>query len=251
MMSPRCVPPSPEVMSMLYMEYRALRCLQEDIVPHVSQRVGYTDPSKDVVGMDDRARFRPTAVGLELIDVPAQPVTGSVRVKVLLVDFSDRTGTLSSQHYEDLLFSKDVYPTGSMRDFYKEVSLGKVDIIGSVHGWFRMPNPYSYYTNGESGTRWASYPHNAPRLTEDAVQVALQKGVTFEPQLDKFKQGIVTALFIVHAGRGAEVMPPSTRGHEILVAQVECTKPCPGWLESRGDNLSGRPQRLQGRCVCP
>ena len=47
------------------------------------------------------------------------------------------------------------------------------------------------------------------------MQVALQNGVTFEPQLDKFNQGIVTALFIVHAGRGAEVMPPSTRGHEI------------------------------------
>ena len=141
MMSPRCVPPSPEVMSMLYMEYRRSGAYKKMSFRTYLESVGYTDPSKDVVGMDDRARFRPTAVGLELIDVPAQPVTGSVRVKVLLVDFSDRTGSLSSQHYEDLLFSKDVYPTGSMRDFYKEVSLGKVDIIGSVHGWFRMPNP--------------------------------------------------------------------------------------------------------------
>ncbi|MBM2841411.1 MAG: family metalloprotease protein, partial [Bacteroidetes bacterium] len=178
MMSLRCVPPSPEVMSMLYMEYRRSSAYKKMSFCKYLESVGYTDPSKDVVGMDDRTCFRATAAGPELIDVPAQPVTGSVRVKVLLVDFSDRTGSLPPQHYEDLLFSKDVYPTGSMRDFYKEVSLGKVDITGSVHGWFRMPNPYSYYTNGESGTRWASYPHNAPRLTEDAVQVALQNGVT-------------------------------------------------------------------------
>jgi immune inhibitor A len=215
MKSLRCVPPSPEVMSMLYMEYRRSGAYKKMSFRKYLESVGYTDPSKDVVGMDDRARFRATAAGPELIDVPAQPVTGAVRVKVLLVDFTDRTGSLPPQHYEDLLFSKNVYPTGSMRDFYKEASLGKVNITGSVHGWFRMPQPYSYYTNGESGTRWASYPHNAPRMAEDAVQVALQNGVTFEPQLDKFNQGIVTALFIVHAGRGAEVMPPSTRGHEI------------------------------------
>lgn len=215
MTSLRPVPPSPEVMSMLYMDYRRSGAYKKMSFRKYLESIGYVDPSVDVVGMDDRARFRATAAGPELIDVPTQPVTGTVRVKVLLVDFSDRTSSLPAQHYEDLLFSKDVHPTGSMRDFYKEASLGKVDITGSVHGWFRMPQPYTYYTNGESGTRWASYPHNAPRLAEDAVNVALQNGVTFEPQLDKFNQGIVTALFIVHAGRGAEVMPPSVRGHEI------------------------------------
>ena len=141
MMSLRCVPPSPEVMSMLYMDYRRSGVYRKISFRKYLESVGYTDPSKDVVGMDDRTCFRATAAGLELIEVPAQPVTGSVRVKVLLVDFSDRKGSLPSQHYEDLLFSRDVYPTGSMRDFYKEVSLGKVDITGSVHGWFRMPNP--------------------------------------------------------------------------------------------------------------
>lgn len=211
----RSVPPSPEVMSMLFMEYRRSANYRRISFRKFLEQIGFTDPAADVVGMDDNARFRAAPAGPELIDVPAQPVTGPVRIKVLLVDFSDRAGALPTQHYEDLLFSKGVYPTGSMRDYYKEVSLGKVEITGSVHGWLRMPQPYSYYTNGESGTKWNSYPHNAPRLAEDAVNVAIQNGVQFEPGLDKFNQGIITALLIVHAGRGAEVMPPSVRKNEI------------------------------------
>lgn len=215
MKKPHYVPPSPEVMAMLFMEYRRSGLMKKISFREYLQSIGFTNPAKDVVGMDDAARFRRGPAGPELIVIPSLPVTGKLRVKTLLVDFADRPGTLPVQHYEDMLFSKDLYPTGSMRDYYKEVSLGKVEISGSVHGWLRMPQPYSYYTNGESGTKWNSYPHNAPRLAEDAVNAALQKGVTFEKELDKLDQGIVTALFIVHAGRGAEEMHPSIRGNEI------------------------------------
>lgn len=210
-----CVPPSPEVMAMLFMDYRRSGLMKKMSFREYLKSIGFTNPAEDVVGMDDAARFRRGPAGPELIDVPSHPVTGKLRVKTLLVDFPDRTGTLPAQHYEDMLFSKDVYPTGSMRDYYKEVSLGKVEVSGSVHGWLRMPNPYSYYTNNESGLNENAYPHNAQRLVEDAVNVAMQKGVKFEKELDKLDQGIVTALFIVHAGRGAEQMPPSISGKEI------------------------------------
>lgn len=208
------VPPSPEVMAMLYMQYRRSGAYRKMSFRKYLESIGFTDPAADVVGMDDAARFAPGPAGPQLIELPAQRVTGALRVKVLLVDFADRAGTLPREHYEDLLFSKGAYPTGSMRDYYKEASLGKVEISGSVHGWLRMPNPYSYYTNGRSGTG-NTYPRNAQRLAEDAVQVALQNGVAFEPALDKLGQGFVTALFIVHAGRGAEVMPQALQGGEI------------------------------------
>lgn len=208
------VPPAPEVMSMLYMEYRRSGAYQRMSFRRYLESIGYTDPAADIVGMDDAARFASGPAGPALIEVPAQRVTGALRVKVLLVDFPDRVGALPRERYEDLLFSKNVFPTGSMRDYYQEASLGKVEITGSVHGWLRMPNPYSYYTNGRSGTG-NTYPRNAQRLAEDAVQAALQNGVAFEPALDKLNQGIVTALFIVHAGRGAEVMPAQLKANEI------------------------------------
>lgn len=210
-----CVPPSPEVMAMLFMDYRRSGLMKKMSFRKYLESIGFTDPAAEVVGMDDAARFRRGPAGPELIDIPAHPVTGKVQVKVLLVDFSDRTGTLPIQHYEEMLFSKDIYPTGSMRDYYKEVSLGKVEVTGTVEGWLRMPNPYSYYTNNESGMGNKSYPHNAQRMAEDAVNTALQKGIKFEKELDKLDQGIVTALFIIHAGKGAEQMHPSVMGKEI------------------------------------
>ena len=210
-----CVPPSPDVLAMLHMDYRRSSQFKRKSFADYLRSVGYIDPAEDTVGMDDSVMFRATAAGPELIDIPSQPVTGVVRVKVLLVDFPDRVGQILPKHYEDMLFSDGIYPTGSMRDYYKEVSLGKVKIAGSVHGWLRMPQLYSYYTNGESGIKRASYPHNAQRLAEDAVKEALAQNVPFESSLDKFNLDIVTALFIVHAGRGAEVMPPSQRGREI------------------------------------
>lgn len=209
------VPPSPDVMAEIFMEYRSSGAIAEMSFRNYLQAIGFVDPSVGIVGMDDPAQFLATPAGPQLLYSPARPVTGEVRVKVLLVDFSDKPGVKPARHYEDLLFSDGVYPTGSLKDYYAEVSLGRVTITGSVHGWLRMPHRYSYYTNGESGTQWKSYPHNSPGLAEDAVEKALSEGVQFEPQLDKFGQGIITALVIVHAGRGAEVMPLALQGSEI------------------------------------
>lgn len=214
-MNPRLVPPSPEVLSMLYMDYLKYGKPEGLSFKRYLRIIGYVDPSRDIVGMDDGATVKVGPIGPELISVPTQRIIGELQVKVLLVDFDDRPGILPVEHYDNMLFSRGSYPTGSMRDYYNEVSLGKVTVSGRVHGWFRMPKPYSYYTNGESGTKWNSYPRNAPRLAEDAVTAALSAGVAFPDTLDKLSQGVVTALFIVHAGRGAEVMPPALRGNEI------------------------------------
>jgi immune inhibitor A len=209
------VPPSPDVMAHLFMDYKRSSQYKKISFKKYLESIGFVDPSVDQVGMDDSAQFVPTPGGPELLAIPSQPVVGEVKVKVLLVDFSDRPGLLKPSHYEDLLFSQNTFPTGSMRDYFKEVSLGKVDVIGTVHGWLRMPEPYSFYTNDESGTKWESYPNNAPRLAEDAVRAALAANVSFDASLDKFQRGIVTALFVIHAGRGAEVMPKSLQGGEI------------------------------------
>ena len=211
----RLVPPSPEVMASLFEEYLREGRDQGMTFTQYLEFIGYTNPAGDLHGMDDGARFARATEGPELISVPAQSVQGRLRIIVLLIDFADREGDLPESHYRDLLFSKNSHPTGSLRDYYKEVSLDKVDVTGSIHGWFRMPQTYAFYTNGESGTKWNSYPRNAPRMAEDAVQAALDNGVTFEPELDLLGQGVITALFIVHAGLGAEVLSPSIRGNHI------------------------------------
>ncbi len=212
------VPPSPKVTNLLIHEYHSkwkplgLTFRQFLVVS------GYTNPAHSREGLDDHlvGNFTEGERHAELISIPERPVTGNLHVMVLLVDFSDRPGAVTREHYENLLFSEGRYPTGSMTDYYLEVSRNQVKITGEVHGWLRMPENYTYYTNAHSGIdRADAYPRDARRLAEDAITEALDAGIVFNRELDKLETGTITALFIVHSGRGAEKLHPLIRRDHI------------------------------------
>ncbi len=132
---------------------------------------------------------------------------------VILVDFSDNEAdqlTYPASHYDEMLFSVGSYPGGSMRDWYLENSYGLFNVTGATTVWLRMPQTYAYYVDGQAGL--GTYPQNAQKLAEDAVAAA-------DPLID-FSQfdndgpdgdpnsgdddGIVDAIFVVHAGPGRE-----------------------------------------------
>jgi immune inhibitor A len=144
------------------------------------------------------------------IERPHKPLRGVVQTIVLLVDFADHPHAAESTvtHYRQMLFGTGrQFLTGSMRDYYRRVSGhtaagAGIDVQGQVHGWFRMPQPLSFYANNGSGMD-EQFPRNAQGLARDAVQAALAAGVNFKPY-DALGEGLVTALFVVHAGRGAE-----------------------------------------------
>jgi M6 family metalloprotease-like protein len=141
----------------------------------------------------------PPLVGLGK-GIPAIPE--SLRAIVLLVDFDDKVHTKDTSEFSSTLFTMGTFPTGSMRDYYWENSYHQFDLRGAVYGWIRAPQTYSYYVNNESGVGWASYPRNARRLVEDAVNAA-NPYVNFA-NFDTNHDGWVDALFVVHAGPGAE-----------------------------------------------
>lgn len=127
-----------------------------------------------------------------------------IRAICILVDFEDNEANrenYSTEHYEQMLFSRGEFRTGSMRDWYLENSYGDVDITGQVVGWYRMPHDYAYYVQGVNG--FGEYPQNARGLTRDALRAA-DEDVDFR-EFDNDDNHVVEALFIVHAGPGAEV----------------------------------------------
>src|SRR5262245_31112706 len=215
MSHPRPVPPAPHVLAHLYMEYVRNGKPAGLTFRQYLHAIGFTDPAAHTDGMDDGSVARPDpAGGPALVSVPTRPVTGRLRIIVLLVDFSDNPGTRPADEFRDLLFSDRIFPTGSLRDYYREVSGGRVDVDGSVHGWLRLPERYEFYTNNESGMKAASSPRNAQRMAEHAVDRAVTAGVAFPAELDALGEGSVTGLFIVHAGPGAETMRPAAgRAH--------------------------------------
>lgn len=71
------------------------------------------------------------------------------RVIVVLVEFEDVEMTRSTkQRMEDLWFSTErKVPTGSVAEYYSEVSNGAVTLTGEVVGPFTLSHKKSYYAN--------------------------------------------------------------------------------------------------------
>ncbi|MFE6866731.1 M6 family metalloprotease domain-containing protein [Kitasatospora sp. NPDC057692] len=167
---------------------------------------------ENVIGLDDGARRPGRSTDAQLITRPSKQLKGVVRTMVLLVDFPDlpHDPANTPEHFEKLLFSSGTFPTGSMHDYYQGVSGfdptdpsgGGIDVQGEVHGWFRLPHPISFYADNQSGQGTA--PRNEQGMAVDAIALALQNGVTFTKDFDALGTGDVTALFVVHAGTGAE-----------------------------------------------
>ncbi|MBK7644788.1 MAG: M6 family metalloprotease domain-containing protein [Planctomycetes bacterium] len=92
----------------------------------------------------------------------------SFKLAVLLVEFSDRkhNAKYTSKDFEQLMFSVGEYTQspdgrktyGSLRDYYKEMSVGTFDVTGKVFDWVGVPETWAYYDaqdmgGGEPGTR--------------------------------------------------------------------------------------------------
>jgi len=128
------------------------------------------------------------------------PLRGQVRVLVVLVDFSDKPMSTTADHFKELFFSEGKLPHGSVREYYTEVSAGKIKITGDVVGPFRMSLPLATYGGGGSGTD-----NPAPNARTMAREAAVQADavVDYKP-FDNDGNGFVDAFIVVHAGRGAE-----------------------------------------------
>lgn len=60
----------------------------------------------------------------------------TVKLIAVLVEWDGRPGTYSRETFDSVLFSRNVYPGGSVADYFAEVSYGQVTIAGQVFGWW-------------------------------------------------------------------------------------------------------------------
>ncbi|HYY12480.1 MAG TPA: M6 family metalloprotease domain-containing protein [Kineosporiaceae bacterium] len=130
------------------------------------------------------------------------PLRGEVRVLVVLVDFPDKHFDVDTSRFEQLFFSTGKLATGSVREYYDEVTGGLVTVTGQVVGPFTMPQPLSWYANGNYGIGKPSGEPRANVLAQDAVKAA-DPSVDLAPY-DNDGNGYVDAFVVVHAGRGGE-----------------------------------------------
>jgi immune inhibitor A len=130
------------------------------------------------------------------------PLRGDVRVIVVLVDFTDKAFEVDTSRFEELFFSTGKVPTGSVTEYYKDVTGGLVTISGQVVGPFTMPQTLAWYANGNYGIGKPSGDPRANILAQDAVKAA-DPSVDLQPY-DNDGNGYVDAFIVVHAGGGGE-----------------------------------------------
>ncbi|MEI6129029.1 MAG: M6 family metalloprotease domain-containing protein [Planctomycetota bacterium] len=103
------------------------------------------------------------------------------KLAVLLLEFPDRkhNASYASKDFEQLMFSVGEYRKapdgratyGSLRDYYKEMSLNTFDVVGKVFDWLTVPQPWAYYDaqdmgGGDEGTHTIFF---------DAIEAARSK----------------------------------------------------------------------------
>lgn len=140
---------------------------------------------EEVTGIPETYQTQEPPLG-EMRTTKSAAATG--KVLTILVDWdnhpADWFNHLNSDYYE-LLYSEGVYPTGSVRDYYLEVSYGAFGVTGSVHGWATMASIYD---------GWYDI---------DEIVAAVDPMVNFA-EFDGDNDGYVDALWIIHAGPGQE-----------------------------------------------
>ena len=138
-------------------------------------------------------------------------LVGTGTCLVILWEFTDHPADQVAHpagNYDDMMFSTGTFPTGSMNDYYLEVSHGAFGVQGVVTGWTTAANTYASYANGD-GSQDA---YTARAMLEDAIS-ELDATIDFS-QFDNDgadgipdsgdDDGLVDALFFVHAGPGQE-----------------------------------------------
>jgi M6 family metalloprotease-like protein len=128
---------------------------------------------------------------------PQEQTTGEYVGLCLLVEFPDVPATITRQQVDDFCNQTgyaEFGNNGSVRDYFAEVSGGKLTYTNIVTPYYRAKHPRAYYTD-ES----VPQPTRAWELITEALDVLMTQGFDFSP-LTADDGGFVRALNVFYAG---------------------------------------------------
>lgn len=199
-----CVAPSPEIQERMREDLKRIRASSRSPMAarlnfRGTKRVGFND-GLTVPGTELPLGASPSvARSVALKRTAAKSKT--MNVIVVLVQFSDKQlAPGRKQYFEDLFFSTGKIATGSVKEYFADVTGKKIKIAGQVAGPYQLPMTLAQYAGGGSGID--NPLPNSRTMARDAAVLA-NPDVNFS-QYDNDGDGFVDAYVIVHAGRGAE-----------------------------------------------
>jgi M6 family metalloprotease-like protein len=73
----------------------------------------------------------------------------TLKVLAIMVEWTNRHGTYSRETFDSLLFSRNIFPGGSVADYFYEASYGQLNVVGEVRDWYNA-GVYTNYFDFES-----------------------------------------------------------------------------------------------------
>lgn len=132
--------------------------------------------------------------------VPTPISSGTVKNLVLLVAFKDKPFTYSADDF-DKLFNEEGYSVdgahGSVKDYYNEVSYGKLKIESIIAGPVTLSQGYAYYGADSGGKRGNDI--RPQKMVEEALDLLAKTGFDFT-QVDGNRDGWVDGFDVIHSG---------------------------------------------------
>lgn len=127
------------------------------------------------------------------------PTVGENNLLIILVSFADRAFTYTREDF-DSLTSQPGYSrngaTGSVKDYYYDVSFGQLELNPTVVGPYTLSQPMAYY--GATGPSFSDV--NPKEMVSEACALA-DSEIDFS-QFDMNNDGIVDAVHVIFAGAG-------------------------------------------------
>ncbi|MCA9771209.1 MAG: M6 family metalloprotease domain-containing protein, partial [Myxococcales bacterium] len=182
---------------------------------------------------------------------------------ILAVEFQNRAAPYARQVLQDVLF--DDNPTGTMTDYYDEISYGNLQVSGTVYGWTQLAKDDDYYAGGP-GCRGiltsADKPGCPPRirmpeLIDEAVK-ALDGAIDFTIYDNDGPDGIpnsgdddgfVDFIALVHPESGSECGAANTDNiwsHQFSLSEAGATA-----IETNDIGRSGAKIRIDSYVMQP
>ncbi len=148
----------------------------------------------------DNVKATGTPIKGHLLVQPDEPIVGNKKGIVLMVSFPDKAFSKSKQFYENMInqeeFAEEGF-RGSVADYFRAQSFGKLNVDFDVVGPIQMPHPLAYY-----GERSSTDIERIHEMVSYACHAAdSQYGIDFS-QYDWNGDGKVNQVFLYYAGYG-------------------------------------------------
>ncbi|KAK4215194.1 immune inhibitor A [Rhypophila decipiens] len=146
------------------------------------------------------------------------PLRGPLNVLIILTSYKDQPIRKDAvEYFKRLFFSKGEIKTGSVKEYYVEVSGGLVSITGKVFGPYVLPEKAQYYARDGWGFKEQAADTEPPNPDNNNVRTmaghALDALLKEKPNVDLKEfdnagraEGTVDAFIVVHAGPGGELL---------------------------------------------